>query len=1290
MRRALLCLVGLLALVPAAAAFHGGFAGSTGVPGYEVSVTPDLFGPADLTQMTVEVEASAPLAGGPALDNPLTALWVFAPEGPGGATFEFAAVSDSPGWTIVHGNASVLVFHSTQTVPGVLAQVDVSLLSPVGVPDVAEVTWTVDPCTWQPVVVGPLISENVYLCDSGIRATLPGQGHVAHGGQMPNAATDWRNISRVAVVDKHQGTGADEVKDRDLVLGDTLKLHAAGLDKADGFVEHVAADWSVSDTSVASISNTNGAVETTLSADALGTVQVTASNATFGQDQTGTLTVKLGAPDKIKAITDPDIDDVIATERTKHTVQVTNRNGKPLAGEDVNWAITQGDGTLDKSTTKTDADGKASVTLTTGSTPGTIEVDASHVDITKTVTFTVTTRAPEPDSMSAANGPTFTGIAAGSDQVLEVKVLDELGDPADGVDVSWTVTEGQGALSASTTTTGASGIASVTLTTDTEVHDDTTVENVVDASRAGLDGSPVTFDVDTVAGELDEVIVSCKNNPVQVDKNVECTASGEDTHGNPVTIDPSFTAVDSAGDTVASQASGQGTTFTFTAPKKTAKGPVTVEASYSSVTGTTDVDLAAGPATSLILTCPSQAKAGSTVSSCKATGEDKFGNDADVQPSFSATDAAGTELDGDGDGVFDAPTDVQDGPVTVQAKDGKLSASATVQVVAGAPDTLAFVDVPSSVIKGATFTVTVEGRDAHDNPTAPGRNVALAVDSGPSGGSLAGNASKTADGVQTTFANLTLDTLGTYKLNATADGLGKAVSGDLDVVVGSPDHLAFSSVPSQAGVLSTFEVTVEVLDELDNRVPDATDTVDLALISGPDQATLGGTTSVQASSGQAVFPDLTLDRAGTLVLQATSSGLGSVDSSQIQITGLPAPTGLSSLTHATGTWVDAADVEVSWNTVPGADGYDVAASVDALDGVADVQDTTATVTVGQDGLHQVAVAAIDAGGTPGQAATYGPVQVDTAPPAAPTGVFARPLGDGGLEVSWDAASDARSGIAGYVVYRSPPGTDGFNLATGDTQDATTFTEAADGLIGGETYRYRIAAVDNVGLEGPRSAVVEVIPTDDPGLVSADRDTAEQISSTVGTAGPAAYLATPDGDGPELSRFVDPQGRVALHRVASVGGQDWLILAKSGERPRAIWIPGTDQVLPVEPVDGQVTNVRSDGDRDVATVEVDKPSDGWIEIEVPTASQGILEEVTRADGTQIPDGQWEVRQGTVFILDDPVETYELHYTTQAAGGDAPWDLLARFPFVFLAVAVVAAVGIYLVAGALRDDQRDRRR
>ena len=144
-------------------------------------------------------------------------------------------------------------------------------------------------------------------------------------------------------------------------------------------------------------------------------------------------------------------------------VLVQNQNGDPVAGAAVTFAVTAGGGTLSVTTATTDADGRASTTLTLGPQPGpnTVEVTVDGLD---PVTFSAVGSAI-PHSLTKLSGQDQQKAAgAPLTEPFVVEVRNRKGQPLEGAEVTFAVTAGAGTLSATTATTGADGRASTTLT----------------------------------------------------------------------------------------------------------------------------------------------------------------------------------------------------------------------------------------------------------------------------------------------------------------------------------------------------------------------------------------------------------------------------------------------------------------------------------------------------------------------------------------------------------------------------------------------------------------------------------------------------------------------------------------------------------------------------------------------------------------------------------------------------------------------------------------------------------
>ncbi len=141
-------------------------------------------------------------------------------------------------------------------------------------------------------------------------------------------------------------------------------------------------------------------------------------------------------------------------------VKVLDQHGAAFAGTSVNFTATGG-GTVTSNVT-TNASGNAQTNWTLGNTAGAQTVNACVVGITSCATFTATATAPVATAIQKNAGDNQT--AAGNTAFAvkpSVKVLDETGAGMAGIAVTFTVTGGSGSITGGSTTTNASGIATV-------------------------------------------------------------------------------------------------------------------------------------------------------------------------------------------------------------------------------------------------------------------------------------------------------------------------------------------------------------------------------------------------------------------------------------------------------------------------------------------------------------------------------------------------------------------------------------------------------------------------------------------------------------------------------------------------------------------------------------------------------------------------------------------------------------------------------------------------------------
>ncbi len=174
-----------------------------------------------------------------------------------------------------------------------------------------------------------------------------------------------------------------------------------------------------------------------------------------------------------------------ATLAQPFVIEVRDQHGDPLEGATVTFGVTGGGGTLSVDTATTDAQGRASTTLTLGLAPGPNTVEVTVGDL-EPVTFTAGTRSI-PTTLIIVGGEAQQGPSGASlPEPLVVSVLDQVGSPLAGATVTFAVTAGEGTLSVTRATTDAQGRAASILTLGRMPG-----ASSVEVSVAGL--APVTF-----------------------------------------------------------------------------------------------------------------------------------------------------------------------------------------------------------------------------------------------------------------------------------------------------------------------------------------------------------------------------------------------------------------------------------------------------------------------------------------------------------------------------------------------------------------------------------------------------------------------------------------------------------------------------------------------------------------------------------------------------------------------------------------------------------------------------
>ncbi len=199
---------------------------------------------------------------------------------------------------------------------------------------------------------------------------------------------------------------------------------------------------------------------------------------------------------------------------------------------------------------------------------------------------------------------------------------------------------------------------------------------------------------------------------------------------------------------------------------------------------------------------------------------------------------------------------------------------------------------PSSVVAGQVFPMTVDAEDPYGNlDTNFGGSVTIALPS-----IIMGTPTVTAMHGVANFNNLWLQTVGTYELQAGISGGSPTPATSTSVTVTpnpTPDIIAWVDEPPMSVDHDTgFGAAVQVEDQYGNVETGYNDNVNIALDVNPTGATLGGTLSVPASDGVAVFDGLTINKVSPAnsfyTLQASIASVTSPDSSDIVVTPIPA------------------------------------------------------------------------------------------------------------------------------------------------------------------------------------------------------------------------------------------------------------------------------------------------------------------------------------------------------------------------------------------------------------------
>ncbi len=361
--------------------------------------------------------------------------------------------------------------------------------------------------SWSSTNGGALSAPTSVTNASGQATTSLTVGTTAGTSYTVTASVDGKSATSVLTVASGPATTiAKEGSDpSSAAVGSTHTLQAKVTDATGNPISGHTVSWSV-----ASGGGSVSAAASTTNASGIASITWTLGTTPGSQSATATATGLSGSPLTYSATavagpvsashstlsTDTTSLPADGTSTATLTVQLKDQHGNNRTSGGANVVLNTTGGTL--SAVTDNSNGTYTATLTAPSTIGSATVSGTvgGTALGNTVTINFTAGAPTNLAIESGNGAT---LQVGSAHTLEAKVTDTNGVAVSGHTVSWAVASGGGSLSASSSITNASGIASITWTLGSTAGAQSATATASGASGA-LSGSPLTFSVTSTAG----------------------------------------------------------------------------------------------------------------------------------------------------------------------------------------------------------------------------------------------------------------------------------------------------------------------------------------------------------------------------------------------------------------------------------------------------------------------------------------------------------------------------------------------------------------------------------------------------------------------------------------------------------------------------------------------------------------------------------------------------------------------------------------------------------------------
>ncbi len=555
-------------------------------------------------------------------------------------------------------------------------------------------------------------------------------------------------------------------------------------------------------------------------------------------------------------------------------VELKKKNGALLGNFAVSFSITAGNGSVTASATS-NAQGRATATLTLGTTAGTntVKITAGTV----TVNFSATGTAGPAAKLNLSASPSSI-TAGGTGSTVTARIEDQYGnlrnDAVNGV--TFTVSSGSGTISASPVTASA-GIAATTFTSVTSGS------NTIQGAATGLTSGTASV---TVGPGAPASLTKTGGDSQTGQAGVALTAlkaQVKDTFGNVVPgVTVTFSVVSGGGSvspaSATTNASGEAQTTA------TPGGSLGTQTFRAASTGLTPVDfnatIAPGPAASITVVSGAATIVAGNSATLTITVLDQFGNVAtgatntlalSANPSGSASfgSTAPALSSGVATTTFGATT-ARSYTITA-ASTGVTPGTASVTVSAAAAATIAVSSGNNQTgVKGTNLGSPLVAivTDAFGNAVS-GTSVTFAMSSG--GGSVSPSTAQTTGTDGKVSATATLGNVtGTHIFTATSTGLsGSPVSFSASGINAVPAAIVQVGGLTTAAVATTQNFAVQVNDSAGSPIAD----VNVTFAASAGGGSVSPTVVATGSDGRATTVVTLGNTVGTNTFTATVSGL---------------------------------------------------------------------------------------------------------------------------------------------------------------------------------------------------------------------------------------------------------------------------------------------------------------------------------------------------------------------------------------------------------------------------------